>query len=75
MPDNRTKKTKKTNRAGEGHSSSVSSPSYPGFICPIHQATYLLDRQLRKLEQEFLHAGGLRERMTRARLAARTSHQ
>jgi four helix bundle suffix protein len=43
------------------------------LICLIHQANYLLDQQLRKLEQEFLQAGGLRERMTRARLAARTS--
>jgi four helix bundle suffix protein len=41
------------------------------LICLIHQANYLLDQQLRKLEQEFLQAGGLRERMTRARLAAR----
>jgi four helix bundle suffix protein len=43
------------------------------LICLIHQANYLLDQQLRKLEQEFLQAGGLRERMTRARLAARAS--
>jgi four helix bundle suffix protein len=41
------------------------------LICLIHQANYLLDRQLRRLEQEFLEQGGLRERMTRARLAAR----
>ena len=44
------------------------------LICLIHQANYLLDQQLRKLEQEFLQAGGLRERMTRARLAARTNN-
>lgn len=43
------------------------------LICLIHQANYLLDQQLRQLEQEFLHAGGLRERMTRARLAARAA--
>lgn len=43
------------------------------LICLIHQANYLLDQQLRKLEQEFLRAGGLRERMTRARLAARAA--
>ena len=42
------------------------------LICLIHQANYLLDQQLRKLEQEFLQQGGLRERMTRARLAVRT---
>jgi len=32
---------------------------------------YLLDQQLRRLEQDFLKEGGLRERMIRARLAAR----
>ena len=41
------------------------------LICLIHQANYLLDQQLRRLEQDFLRDGGLRERMTRARLAAR----
>lgn len=40
-------------------------------ICLIHQANYLLDRQIRQLEQAFLKEGGLRERMTRARLDAR----
>ncbi len=38
------------------------------LICLIYQANYLLDQQLRTLEQEFLRVGGLRERMTRARL-------
>jgi len=42
------------------------------LICLIHQANYLLDQQLRRLEQDFLKEGGLRERMTRARLAARS---
>jgi four helix bundle suffix protein len=41
------------------------------LICLIHQTNYLLDQQLRRLEQDFLKEGGLRERMTRARLAAR----
>lgn len=40
-------------------------------ICLIHQANYLLDRQLKGLEKAFLKDGGLRERMTRARLHAR----
>ncbi len=40
-------------------------------ICLIHQANYLLDRQIRRLEQDFLKEGGLRERMTRARLHMR----
>lgn len=40
-------------------------------ICLIHQANYLLDQQLRRLEQDFLKEGGIRERMTRARLQVR----
>lgn len=40
-------------------------------ICLIHQTNYLLDQQLRRLEQDFLKDGGLRERMTRARLQVR----
>lgn len=41
------------------------------IICLIHQANYLLDRQIRHLEKAFVEEGGLRERMTRARLAER----
>ena len=42
------------------------------LICLIHQTNYLLDQHLRQLETAFLQEGGLRERMTRARLAERT---
>jgi len=41
-------------------------------LCLIHQANYLLDQQIRRLEQDFLKEGGLRERMTRARLQSRS---
>ncbi len=41
------------------------------IICLIHQTNYLLDRQLRRLEADFVKEGGLRERMTRARLRER----
>lgn len=41
------------------------------IVCLIHQTNYLLDRQLRSLETAFLKEGGLRERMTRARLDER----
>ena len=44
-------------------------------ICLIHQANYLIDQQLARLEQDFVKEGGLRERMTRARLAARAKQQ
>ncbi len=36
-------------------------------ICLIHQANFLLDQQIRRLEQDFLRHGGIRERMARAR--------
>jgi len=41
------------------------------IICLIHQANYLLDRQLAQLEKAFIKEGGLRERMTRVRLEER----
>ncbi len=41
-------------------------------LCLIHQTNYLIDQQLRRLEKDFLAQGGLRERMTRLRLSART---
>jgi len=40
-------------------------------VCLIHQANYLLDRHLKSLEQDFLKNGGLRERMSSARIQAR----
>ena len=36
-------------------------------ICLIHQTNYLLDRQLRHLERQFLEAGGFTERLYRVR--------
>jgi four helix bundle suffix protein len=41
------------------------------MICLVNQATYLLNRQIRGLEEAFVKNGGLRERMTSARLAER----
>ena len=40
-------------------------------LCLIHQTNYLLDQQIRRLEKDFVQHGGLRERMTRARLQHR----
>jgi len=40
-------------------------------LCLIHQTNYLIDQQLCRLEKDFLEQGGLRERMTRLRLARR----
>jgi four helix bundle suffix protein len=44
------------------------------LICLINQTDFLLDRLKRELEQDFLKEGGLRERMTRARLKVRDGH-
>jgi four helix bundle suffix protein len=40
-------------------------------LCLIHQANFLLDQQIRRLQQDFIREGGIRERMTRARLQHR----
>ena len=44
-------------------------------ICLLHQTNYLLDQQIRRLEQDFIKEGGLRERMTQARLQYRNRPQ
>lgn len=44
-------------------------------LCLIHQTNYLLDQQIRRLERDFIKEGGLRERMTRARLQHRNGKQ
>ncbi len=67
-----------------GHGTNVTYETYRHFIesrppevvaniviCLIHQTNYLLDRQIRRLEKDFINEGGLRERMTHARLAER----
>ena len=41
------------------------------MICLINQCNYLLDRQISKLENEFVKQGGLRERMYNARMKYR----
>ena len=41
------------------------------MICLINQTNYLLDQQLRQLEQQFLEEGGFTEKLYRARSQAR----
>ncbi len=41
------------------------------MICLINQCNYLLDLQLKQLAESFARTGGLRERMTAARIAER----
>lgn len=45
------------------------------LICPIHQANYLLDRQLAGLERQFITEGGYSERLHTARLQERKRQQ
>jgi four helix bundle suffix protein len=45
------------------------------LICLIHQTNYLLDWQLEHLQIAFLKEGGLRERMTRPRMAERQNRR
>ena len=42
------------------------------IVCLIHQTNFLLDQQIRAMEKAFVAEGGLRERMTRARLSERS---
>ena len=41
------------------------------LICLIHQANYLLDRQIHGLERQFVEGGGYSERLAAARLEKR----
>lgn len=45
------------------------------LICLIHQANYLLDRLITRLEQDIIKHGGHREQLTAARLAERDRQQ
>ena len=45
------------------------------LVCLIHQANYLLDQQLRGLEQDFLTRGGFRERLFQARVRQREKRE
>jgi len=45
------------------------------ILCLTHQTCYLLNQLITRLEQDFLQEGGLRERMTRARIQARENQR
>lgn len=57
-----------------GYREQPSSPETAAntMICVIHQTNYLLDRQLRALEKEFLEEGGFTERLYKTRSEARS---
>jgi four helix bundle suffix protein len=58
-------------RAVEHTDPGVSANAIVGLI---KVTSYLLQRQIRQLERTFVAEGGLRERMTRARLRERARH-
>ena len=45
------------------------------MVCLIYQCNYLLDRQIRSQERDFVKNGGIRERMLKARLAERNKKE
>lgn len=49
-------------------------PAANAIICLINQTTYLLDRQINKVEQDFLEQGGYTESLYRQRTKYRNSN-
>lgn len=45
------------------------------IVCLIKVTQFLLTRQIKSLEKEFMQNGGIRERMTRARLESRNTRK
>ena len=63
------------NRAYKTYQAYIQSP-FPEIAantmaCLVHQTNFLLDRQLRQLEEKFLEQGGFTEKLYRKRLMAR----
>jgi restriction system protein len=76
---NRTDQSDRTDRTDQAHSEAyaawLTNPD-PGVvanavICLIHQANYLLDRQIGGLESQFIQGGGYSERLAAARIEER----
>ncbi len=63
----------KQDKSYETYKTYLHSPTFAAnaILCLIHQANYLLDQQLRALEQQFLKEGGFTERLYRERKQAR----
>lgn len=63
----------RTNRTYKTYTRFLAEPETAAnaAICLIHQANYLLDRQLRALEESFLKEGGFTERLYQRRVAYR----
>lgn len=63
----------KSNRSYKTYKSYLENPEAVAncLICLIHQANYLLDRQLESLEKLFIEEGGYTENLFKKRLEAR----
>ncbi len=59
----------RSNRSYKTYKSYLAQPETAAnvLICLIHQTNFLLDRQLKTLERQFLEDGGFTERLYRAR--------
>ena len=65
----------KTNGTNKSHRTYLEKPESAAncLICLIHQANFLLDRQLKALEKSFLEEGGFAERLYQKRTAHRAN--
>ena len=65
----------KSNRSYKTYRTYMSSPEGAAntAICLIHQANYLLDRQLQSLEKQFLEQGGFTEKLYKKRTEHRAN--
>lgn len=65
----------KTNKTYTTYKSYLADPESAAnlLLTLIHQANFLLDRQIKTLEQDFLQHGGFTERLYHARRQARSS--
>lgn len=63
----------KSNRTHKTYATYMHSPepASNALICLIHQANYLLDRQLNALEKQFLQTGGFTEKLYKKRIQFR----
>lgn len=74
--DRKTDPTDRTDRSDQGPYSPWLNSDDPAvvanaIICLIHQANYLLDRQIAGLERQFVQEGGYTERLAAARIEER----
>lgn len=67
-------KTNKSYMTYRSYMESSAEAAANALICLIHQANYLLDQQLRRLDQQFREEGGFTEKLHRARTHARKFH-